>query len=111
MAAIMKCYFHTTRDALIRCKQCSKPICHDCRINTEMGIFCSEECYKKSKHFIELIVEYDKKKSSYWIFSGIIRKIVGLGIIIIVIWALWQFGPVPIVNFLDNIFDFITGLF
>ena len=111
MAETMKCFLHTSRDALIRCKQCGKPLCHECRINTDMGVFCSQECYQQTKTFTERAAQHDKKKTSYWAIRGILRKLVGLAVIIGVLWGLWQYGPAPVSDFLDNIFSMITGFF
>ena len=111
MAATMKCYLHTSRDALIRCKQCGKPLCHECRMNTDIGAFCSQECYQKTKTFTERAVEHDKKKTSYWAIQGLIRKLIGLVIILAIIWALWQFGPAPVSSVIDNVISTIKGFF
>jgi len=111
MTATMKCYVHTSRDAMIRCKQCSKPLCHECRINTEMGVFCSQECYNKTKGFMERAAAHGKKKTSYWAISNIIRKLVGLAIVLVIVWGLWQYGPEPVSSFIDNVISRIKGFF
>ena len=111
MAATMKCFFHTSRDALIRCKQCGKPLCHECRMNTDMGVFCSQECYEKTKNFTERAAQHSQKKSSYWLISSIVRKLVGLIVVIGVIWGLWKFGPEPVSSAIDNAISFVTNLF
>ena len=39
-----ECFFHMGRPAVTRCKQCGKPLCSDCRLVTENGLFCSDKC-------------------------------------------------------------------
>jgi hypothetical protein len=46
-----KCINHDYRDAVCRCRQCHKPLCGECQLITEEGIFCGEECYEKAKAF------------------------------------------------------------
>ena len=111
MAETMKCFLHTSRDALIRCKQCGKPLCHECRKTTDMGAFCSQECYEKTKGFTERAAAHSKKRTSYWAISSLIRKLVELIIVIGVLWGLWKFGPEPVSSALDSIINTVTNLF
>lgn len=38
------CFSHTGRPAVTRCRQCSKPLCDECKHITEHGIFCGDKC-------------------------------------------------------------------
>ena len=49
--AASKCINHDYRDAVGRCRQCHKPLCGECQLVTEEGVFCGEECYGKAKAF------------------------------------------------------------
>jgi hypothetical protein len=49
--AASKCINHDYRDAVGRCRQCHKPLCGECQLVTEEGVFCGEECYEKAKAF------------------------------------------------------------
>ena len=58
-----ECFFHTGRPAVIRCKQCGRPLCSECRYITEHGIFCGEDCAKKFEIFYKRAQELEKKKT------------------------------------------------
>jgi len=45
------CKFHTNKVAHVRCKTCHIPLCDDCKVVTDLGVFCSEECFNKAKDF------------------------------------------------------------
>jgi hypothetical protein len=47
------CANHPIKMATVRCKTCNKPLCNECKMITDDGIFCSEECHAKTKHFME----------------------------------------------------------
>ena len=49
------CINHPMKDAVTRCKRCGKPICQDCKVMTELGVFCSQACYEATKSFEEKI--------------------------------------------------------
>lgn len=104
MAATMKCFLHTARDAMIRCKQCGKPLCHECRKTTDIGVFCSDECYAKTKNFTTRAAEYDKSKSNYWKIKALVKRLVILVILLGVIWWLWDNG------YMDQLIQYIKNL-
>jgi hypothetical protein len=58
----LKCKNHFDRDAVGRCKQCHKPICSECAMSMETGIFCSDACYRTFKFFYERIKSRELKK-------------------------------------------------
>jgi hypothetical protein len=49
------CLNHPHRLATARCKRCSKPICDDCKMVSEVGVVCSQECLDAVKTFHERI--------------------------------------------------------
>ena len=40
----MHCSIHVDRPAVSHCVQCSRPVCYECRMITEDGTFCSDNC-------------------------------------------------------------------
>lgn len=46
-----KCKNHPIRIAPVRCRRCHAPICLECRIQDEGGVFCSEECVEQFREF------------------------------------------------------------
>lgn len=78
-----KCKFHPNRFAHVRCKTCFIPLCDECKIVTNIGVFCSEECHSKAKEFQEkstaMMDQKPKRKKS------IVKPIISLIIIIILI--------------------------
>jgi hypothetical protein len=45
------CLNHPSRLATARCKRCSRPICDDCKLVSEVGVVCSAECLDAIKRF------------------------------------------------------------
>jgi hypothetical protein len=45
------CINHQDKVAVARCKTCSKPVCADCVVRTDLGMFCSDECSEQAKLF------------------------------------------------------------
>jgi len=45
------CVNHQDRPATTRCKTCSKPVCRDCVVRTNEGMFCSDVCAEQAKRF------------------------------------------------------------
>ena len=75
------CKFHPDKVAHVRCKTCHIPLCDDCKMVTDIGIFCSEDCYNKAKEFQERVkpnIPPKKNPSALWL----IPKIIILGIIV-----------------------------
>ena len=91
----MKCFFHPHRDALTRCKQCHRPICSHCRMNTPDGIFCSDDCWRNFHEYAERIAALGPSvpRSEGW--KAGLRKIGTVLFLIIAVYAyifdLWGF--------------------
>lgn len=108
-----KCFNHPNRDAFVRCKKCLKPLCYECRINTEIGVFCSDKCYQDTKRFIERseLLESERTKSSYWK-----RKTVSIIIWLIILGGLIWFifygrGLAIILGLVSNLIEWISSFF
>ncbi len=49
------CYKHPTRETLIRCNHCEKPICLDCAVSTPTGYRCKDCIREQQKKFITTV--------------------------------------------------------
>lgn len=47
------CINHTDKIAVTKCISCHKPLCEQCRIQTEFGVVCSPDCGEKMRQFNE----------------------------------------------------------
>ncbi len=60
------CYVHPTRETMLRCKRCERPICATCAQRTPTGYLC-KECVNQHKKIFDTALWYD-----YLIGPGII---------------------------------------
>ncbi|MBI2193463.1 MAG: B-box zinc finger protein [Planctomycetes bacterium] len=51
MTRELMCFTHTDRPAVVRCRQCQKPVCSECVKSDSNGKFCSLECAQKFAEF------------------------------------------------------------
>jgi len=58
------CVNHVHMEAVVRCKQCSRPICAACIIAGATGRFCSAACKEKHEAFTERAQKMDGKARS-----------------------------------------------
>ncbi|MCX5642384.1 MAG: hypothetical protein NTY10_04035 [Candidatus Omnitrophica bacterium] len=81
-----ECFFHTGRPAVTRCKQCGKPLCSDCRLVTEDGLFCGDKCAQTAGVFVRRSHDLEEKRARRrrGIPAGLIRFIIFLIIIAVV---------------------------
>lgn len=86
MAEAAKCMNHPLKDAKTRCKRCNKPLCVDCMMQTEIGVFCSEECYHATGEFMRRVPStLPKRKTS--IFQKLqIKKLIVLIIVLVILY-------------------------
>ncbi len=70
------CFYHTGRPAVVRCKQCGRPICTHCRHITEHGIFCSDDCAAKGAVFAKRVQELDAKRSKPNRWAPLVRIVI-----------------------------------
>ena len=89
MGGAGECFFHAGRPAVTRCKQCGKPLCSDCRLVTEDGLFCGDKCAQTASVFVKRSQALEEKRSGQrkGVPAGLIRFIIFL-IIIVVIYKL-----------------------
>ncbi len=70
------CVNHPERLATARCTRCFKPLCDECQVVTDMGVFCSQQCYELYKQFNERAAEIPKPKKGFLrTFLSPIKKI------------------------------------
>jgi len=62
----LHCYVHPTRETMLRCKRCERPICASCAQRTPTGYLCNE-CVNQHKKIFDTALWYD-----YLIGPGII---------------------------------------
>ena len=85
-ARMSGCINHPGIEAVARCKQCGKPLCSDCRLVTEDGLFCSDKCAQTARVFVKKSQDLEEKRSvrRKGIPAGLIRFIIFLIIIVVV---------------------------
>ena len=80
-----ECFFHTGRPAVIRCKQCGRPLCPNCRHIDPHGIFCGADCAERFEVFAMRAEENEEKGR-----RGIPRPLLGflkfVGIVVFLIF-------------------------
>jgi hypothetical protein len=108
-----RCYVHAERVATGRCKACRQPICEECKIVTDIGIFCSEACEQRIRTF-QARVSPDlppprRKISPGRFFKGLILIGILLGVFF-VIGGLYYHGN-PVKGLLDDINHLIAITF
>ena len=84
--AVNKCKNHPVRIANIKCKQCNMPICQDCRVQVQEGVFCSEECIEKFKTFQDRISSIPPIRTGFTFF-GLIKTLAISAVLIAVIFG------------------------
>jgi len=65
--AVMTCINHPTRQASARCKRCGRPICSDCKLVSEVGVVCSEQCLDAIKSFQERVKDDVPRRRRRWL--------------------------------------------
>ena len=86
-----ECFFHPGRPAVIRCKQCGKPLCSQCRYITEYGIFCGEDCAKKFEIFYKRVEELEKRRKPEKKGIKVIRGFVKFVIYLLILYFIFRF--------------------
>lgn len=83
------CINHPLKQATARCKACHRPLCDECKIVTEDGVFCSDECHERQVQFTERAASLPKPKRSFLGgFAGFVKKLVILIILLLVAYGL-----------------------
>ncbi|MBX7247096.1 MAG: hypothetical protein K1X53_16480 [Candidatus Sumerlaeaceae bacterium] len=81
---MQKCANHPARFTAIGCKKCKLPICEECRLYTEDGVFCSEGCAQEFREFSSKIMVHGGSRSRFS-FSAWIKHIATAAILVVVI--------------------------
>lgn len=63
------CINHPTRIATARCKRCARPICNDCKMVSEVGVVCSQQCLDAIKTFQDRVGEDVPKRARHGLMS------------------------------------------
>jgi len=103
------CINHPDRDASLRCSQCWRPLCNECAIKTENGVFCSNDCSQKNKGFNDKLAQNTNHSTLYWKIQKIKKIAIGITLLIIIFYGLWNWAPDPIPSVLRSILDKIFG--
>lgn len=84
------CVNHPTRQATSRCKRCGKPICDDCKMVSEVGVVCSEQCLDAIKAFQERVGD-DLPRRRRNPVQTILKWVAILGVVIAVAYGVMCF--------------------
>jgi hypothetical protein len=106
--AVGKCINHDYRDAVSRCRQCHKPLCGECQLVTEEGIFCSKACYRKGKVFHKRATAMEARKKSGKRVPAFIGCLLKLALFVLVIVLILRF--VLGIDSVDSFLDLISSL-
>lgn len=83
-----KCKTHPIRFAIGRCKRCHVPMCSECKISTDDGIFCSEECIEQFRTFQSRMANYGPSGSRFSLFAWIKYLVITVVLIVVIVGAL-----------------------
>jgi hypothetical protein len=87
------CINHPGIEAVIRCKQCGKPVCGSCVVQGATGRFCSETCKEKHLAFAQHAQKLEGKAR-----GGTFRKVrKAAGGVIVVLAVLFALGVIATV--------------
>ena len=109
------CINHPGIEASARCKQCSRPVCGQCVIQSPQGNFCSGECSDKFAHFSGRAEQMDQRGGGpRGVFLMKIRQLIVKLLILAAVVGLVVFGARALdFSFGDaikSIFDWVGGL-
>ncbi len=103
-----KCINHDYRDAVSRCRQCHKPLCGECQLVTEEGIFCSKECYGKAEVFHKRVAAMESRKKRRKRLPAFIGCFLKIAVFVLVVVLVLRF--VLGIDSIDSFLDLISGL-
>jgi hypothetical protein len=83
---LMFCKKHPTRPGAGACRQCRQEMCLDCRIPTDEGVFCSEDCIQEFRNFRRAIIGTGPGRRRVTL-TGLLRYVVILAVLLAVIYA------------------------
>ena len=77
------CFYHTGRPSVTRCKQCGRPLCGECKIIGDSGIFCSDKCRQSFDVFKKRADEIEERRGKSSKSRGLLRFLVFIIIIVL----------------------------
>lgn len=102
-----RCFTHTERTAVARCKQCHKPLCERCVKKMPGGIYCSDECYKKAASFQDRVERLDAQTKRGPNLGKLAVRLVILGVVIAILYYVFVSRGVRGVG---DLIDLLKGL-
>jgi hypothetical protein len=55
LIGVMRCFYHSEREAVGLCKYCAKAVCVECAVDLSQGLACRDRCEEKVRALIKLI--------------------------------------------------------
>ena len=102
------CKNHPLKPAEKHCKQCGAGLCRFCVKQTEIGYFCSDECYEKAKEFTNKVSDMTPVRKTPFLKQLGFGKVIILIVIVVVLHFVLQLvgmGGLP------GVFEMIMDLF
>jgi hypothetical protein len=106
--AASKCINHDYRDAVGRCRQCHKPLCGECQLVTEEGVFCGEECYEKAKAFHARVAAMEPQEKSKRRLPAGLGCLLKLAVFVLIVVLVLRFGLG--IDSIDSFLELVSGL-
>lgn len=102
------CINHPTKVAVARCKTCHRPLCNECKLITDIGIFCSEQCHDRAKAFSERVesLPLPRRRTFGRLFS-FIKKLFFLAILVAIAYGVITFIYGTPEKFLEQIMKLV----
>jgi B-box zinc finger protein len=90
------CINHQDKIATTRCKTCSKPVCDDCVVRTDLGMYCSDNCAEQADRFSDKLEMSEEMRAAAKPKLAAIRRVkflkkiaVYLVVIILILFGLY----------------------
>ena len=85
-----KCKNHPVRIANVRCRRCHMPICQECRMQVDDGVFCSEECIEQFREFQQRVQTLGYGHSRITL-TALIKYTITVALLLVVIYGALYF--------------------
>ena len=79
-----KCKNHPLRFAIARCKRCHLPLCNDCKVLVDDGVFCSQVCVEQFQNFQQRVSTLPATQTRFSFF-GCLKTLVISAVLLAVI--------------------------
>lgn len=97
--------------ATTRCKRCGRPLCNDCKIITDVGVVCSQQCLDAIKAFQERVKDDVPYRSRRRLLSkGTVKGLLAAIVLFAAAYGIlcWQEGRVLTPADLRDQFDYFV---